>query len=81
MQTRVQKWGNSLAVRIPATFSQECHLTPGAKVDISVDKGQVVISPSRNKLELKDLLNAITDENKHDAVEFGSAMGKEIIDD
>ena len=47
MTTKVQQWGNSLALRIPKSFAKDVHLSKGASVDLSVDGGRLVIRPSR----------------------------------
>ena len=39
MQTKIQKWGNSLGLRIPRSFAAEAHVKEGSAVDLSVDKG------------------------------------------
>ena len=43
MQTVVQKWGNSLGIRIPALFAREFELKNGSFVDIIEDQGRLVI--------------------------------------
>ena len=45
MKTRIQKWGNSLAVRIPKSFAIEAHLDPDAMVDIALVDGKLIITP------------------------------------
>jgi putative transposon-encoded protein len=44
MQTTVQKWGNSLAVRIPRSFASEIQIESGTEVDLSIKNNQLVIS-------------------------------------
>ena len=45
MRSIIQKWGNSLAVRIPQSFAKDIHLKQGVIVNISLKKGSMVISP------------------------------------
>lgn len=79
MQTRIQKWGNSLAVRIPQAFASEAGLTKDSPVDIRLENGRVVISPARRKVyTLDELLADITPEKLHDEVDWGEPRGKEI---
>jgi antitoxin MazE len=75
MQTVVQKWGNSLGIRIPNLFVKEFDLRNGSSVDITDEDGKIVIKPKR--LVLSDLLSKINQENVHAEVESGSAVGKE----
>lgn len=79
MKATVKKWGNSAAVRIPASVMQATHLGLDEEVDVREEAGRIVIEPVRQKTyELRKLLKAITPENRHDAVDFGPAMGKEV---
>ena len=75
MQTVVQKWGNSLGIRIPAIYAKEFGLKNGSSVEIFEEEGKLVIKPKRNSLN--DLLMQITEENMHEAVETGNSLGKE----
>ncbi len=79
MKTRVRKWGNSLALRIPKSFAAEVGLTENLLVDLSVAKGRLVVQPrAEPPLRLDDLLRAVTDENLHHEWDTGPAVGKEI---
>lgn len=79
MIAKVQKWGNSLALRIPRTFALEAKLENDSDVDISLVEGQLVIKPIiKKKLKLAQLLSGITDDNMHKETETGEAIGKEI---
>jgi antitoxin MazE len=78
MRTRVQKWGNSLALRIPKSFAAEVGLRKEAPVEISLADGGLVIRPViEPKLTLKQLLAKVTKENLHHEVDTGPAVGKE----
>jgi len=79
METRVQKWGNSLALRIPKSFASEIGLQKETSVEISLDDGRLVITPvSRPKPTLKQLLAKVTQENLHHEVDTGTAVGNEV---
>ena len=79
MQTKIQKWGNSLAVRIPKAFVKEAHVAYGTSVDLTVDDGKIVIDPHRQpEYRLEDLLKGVTKRNVHAEVETGEAVGREI---
>ncbi len=75
MQTVVQKWGNSLGIRIPAIYAREFDLKNGSSVDIIEDQGKLVILPKRKTLE--DLLSFVTSDNIHSSVDTGVSVGKE----
>jgi antitoxin MazE len=78
MKTRVQKWGNSLALRIPKSFATEVGLQTDSSVEVSLVKGKLVITPIvKRKLTLRALLAQVTDNNLHREVDTGSAVGSE----
>ena len=79
MKTRLQRWGNSLGIRIPKAFAEETGMDTGSLVDLSVDsRGRLVIEPVRGpKYELSALLDGITDENLHTEVSTGRRRGRE----
>jgi antitoxin MazE len=79
MKTRIQKWGNSLALRIPKAFAAETNLKQNSTVDISLVEGKIVVSQaSEPAYSLESLLSRVTDENLHSEVDFGPPAGKEI---
>ncbi len=79
MQIKVQKWGNSLAVRIPKAIAAEVSVTENSIVEISVDKNVVVLKRVKGKrLRLRELVKGITKENMHSEFEWGAPVGKEI---
>lgn len=81
MSTKVQKWGNSLAVRIPDDVVEDMGLVPGKEVTVRKVRNTVVITPSRIKKRptLKELVARITPENRHDYQwDDVEPMGKEI---
>lgn len=79
MRIRVQKWGNSLAFRIPKAYAQETNFRKGSAVEISVADGKLVLTPAEKpKHILKDLLKKVTKENIHEEHNFGEKAGQEI---
>lgn len=75
MKTKVQKWGNSLAIRIPAAFTATLDLSPSSSVKLSIEKGRLIISPLEPlHFELNDLLAGITDENLHGEADMGGTI-------
>ena len=78
MLAKVQKWGNSLAVRLPSQIIKQAELAQDATVNISIEDHRIVIEPAM-KFELKDMLAKITKANLHNEVDFGGPVGKEIL--
>ena len=79
MLTKVQKWGNSLALRIPKAFAHDAHLENDSLVEISLVEGQIVITPVQApSWTLEELLAGINNKNIHHEIETGSAVGNEI---
>ncbi len=78
MLTKVQKWGNSFALRIPKTFADEMQMTVDTAVELSIADGKLVITPvERSEYSLEELLAQITPENLHDEVDWGAPVGQE----
>ena len=78
MKATVKKWGNSAAVRIPASVMQATQLGLDEVVDVREEAGRIVIEPVRQKTyDLDKLLKGITSKNQHEAIDFGPAVGKE----
>ena len=78
MKTQVQKWGNSLAVRIPKAFAADLGLAQDSTVELALKDGSLVVRPSpRLQFRLSDLLERVTEENLHREEDFGEAVGSE----
>ncbi len=78
MRTRVQRWGNSLAVRIPKSFAVELHLDHDSEVDLALINGQLAVVPvAIPSFTLDELLNGITESNLHQEIDTGAAVGQE----
>ena len=79
MLTKVQKWGNSLALRIPKAFALDAQLENDSFVKISFVDGQIIITPvSTPSRTLEELLAGINKDNIHHEVDTGIAVGNEI---
>ena len=79
MNTTVQKWGNSLALRIPRSVAQETHLHQGSVVGVSVIEGKLVVKPRRQRhYALAQLLRGVTTRNRHAACDWGERVGQEV---
>ncbi len=79
MKARIQKWGNSLALRIPKSFAMHSKIEQGSVVDLSLDNGRMIVEPSREQqYSLEELLAGVTKKNLHSEVDFGKPVGKEV---
>lgn len=79
MRTKIQKWGNSLALRIPKVFAVDVQLENDSLVEISVDQGKIIVTPvAAPNWTLEELLAGITKNNLHKEVDTGSPIGNEI---
>lgn len=78
MHSKVQKWGNSLALRIPKAFALEVGLREDADVDVSIRQGNLVVAPLKAPTyDLNDLLAKVTRRNLHAEIDLGPAAGRE----
>ena len=75
MQTHVQKWGNSLSVRIPSTFSRQLRINAGSLVEMKIDGDCIIIRAPHYKLE--ELLSQINESNIHSQLLDDSQKGNE----
>jgi antitoxin MazE len=80
METIIRKWGNSPALRLPSAVMKSAAFDLEQRVIITATKGRIVIEPARqSEYKLEDLLAGMTDENAHDAVDFGGPVGQEAL--
>ena len=78
-QARVQRWGNSLAVRIPKPFALEIGLEQNTLVTVSISEGKLLLEPIvEPKYTLEQLLAEVTEDNLHHEVDPGEAIGNEV---
>lgn len=86
MKVTIAKWGNSTAVRLPKSVSQDLGLVPGVQLDLVVQKDGILLrTPAKSS---KDLLaemvaemKRLGPENEPESVDWGPDRGSEIIDD
>ena len=79
MNATIQKWGNSLALRIPKAVARETQLENGSVVNLAIRKGMVIIEPSKKaKYQLDALLKGVSKKNIHRCVDTGPAVGREV---
>lgn len=77
MITRVARWGNSLALRIPRSVAAEFDVRDGDAVDVTVENGVITVRPATPRYTLDDLVSRITPRNRHRATNWGDAVGNE----
>jgi antitoxin MazE len=77
MDTKIQRWGNSLAVRIPKAYAEQMGLFSNSPVRISLEGERLVIESVR-RATLADLLAEVTPDNLHDETDWGASVGNEV---
>ncbi len=78
MLTTINRWGNSLAIRIPKAFAEQAEMEENTQVEIALDDDQITIQPVRKTWTLRELLAGVTDSNKHPAADWGEITGREV---
>ncbi|HEY4522860.1 MAG TPA: AbrB/MazE/SpoVT family DNA-binding domain-containing protein [Candidatus Paceibacterota bacterium] len=82
MSTKLQKWGNSLAVRIPDDVVEDAGLAPGTEVTVRKMRNSVVITPARAKkrspINIDEMIERIRPETLHGETDWGPPVGKEV---
>lgn len=79
MRANVKKWGNSTAVRSPASVLEAARFRVDDTVDVRAEDGKIVIELIREQgCDLDQLLDRITPENLHEPMEFGVGVASAI---
>lgn len=79
MRAAIQKWGNSLALRIPKSLAEDSSIQQGSVVDISLARGKLVITPvAEPTYSLDQLLAGVTKKNCHGEIDTGPPVGREV---
>lgn len=81
MKAKIQKWGNSLAVRIPKSFAVQTKIEQDSIVDLTLVGGKIIVEPEKKKprFSLEELLSDISEENIHSETDWGKPAGREIL--
>ena len=78
MKTKVQKWGHSLALRIPKALAADANVAAGTTVDLQIHEGKLIVEPLRGPYyDLDDLLAEIDIANLHEETGTGAHVGRE----
>jgi antitoxin MazE len=75
MRTHIQKWGNSLGLRISLQLSKRLNLQAGSLVNIDIEDDRIVIQKA--KYDLESMLDQMTPENSHSLLLDDSPIGDE----
>lgn len=78
MRVALRRWGNSLAVRLPATAARAMAVRDGSEVELVLEGQQLVIRPVDPGASLSALLARVTPENLHGEVSTGTPRGQEV---
>lgn len=74
---KISKWGNSLGIRLPHSMIQQLGWQEGVKVTLSTEGDRLILSSTKPKYYLDDLLKEITPEQQHEETHWGEAVGEE----
>lgn len=77
MQLSIAKWGNSLALRLPTHVLRSTHLEEGATVEVEVKDGSIVLTPTKKKFKLSELLEGEA-ELRRGEHNWGKPTGDEV---
>jgi antitoxin MazE len=78
MTTTVQKWGNSLGLRIPKNIADSIGLSVGGNVSVSLKNGAIIVELKSKILDLKKAMKNYKPEDYHAELDWGSPVGKEL---
>jgi antitoxin MazE len=78
MRSQLVKWGNSIAIRVPKAVLKESGMQEGDTVEFGAKKGAILAKAVKAEPTLDDLVARITPDNKHEAVDWGPARGREV---
>ncbi|MCZ0702012.1 antitoxin MazE [Natronobacillus azotifigens] len=78
MTTTIRKWGNSLGLRIPQNIAKKYGVDNGSEVELIDNGKQIIIKPLVKEPTLDDLLEQCTPDRRHEEIDWGKPLGKEI---
>jgi antitoxin MazE len=77
VRAKIQKWGNGIGLRVPKAIANGASLHAGSEVELTVVNGRLVVAPVDEDPSLEEMLDRVTDENRHGLIDWGPAVGKE----
>jgi len=79
MTSKVSRWGNSPAIRIPKPLLIAAGFSSTQNVTITATEGKLVVEPVQSpRFDLDELVSRITPENRHQEIDFGASVGREF---
>lgn len=78
MKTKVKKWGNSYAIRLPKSITDELMILEDSPMTVEKEGDKIILKKLSKEEELEELLSQITPENKHEEVDWGPPRGNEF---
>ena len=79
MRIKIQKWGNSLALRIPKAFAFQSRIRQDEYVNLTLDNDRIIVEPIEDeKYNLEELISGINKSNLHKEIDFGKKAGAEL---
>lgn len=80
IRASVGKWGNSAAVRLPATIMTQANFSAQQPINILLSKGRIILEPVNSpEFDLDEMLAQIQPEHLHGEIYFGGPAGKEVF--
>ncbi len=76
-QVKISRWGNSLALRIPAEAVRKLHIREGSLVSLATEEGKMTMEPETGELTLDELLEGVTPERVGGEIDWGRRVGNE----
>jgi len=71
---RVSAWGNSLGIRLPQAIAQQVGFVEGVSISLSVEGDNVVVSPTKPKYTLDELLKDAEPDRQHSEIDWGDSL-------
>ena len=79
MEARIQKWGNSVGIRIPSNIIKSLNLKQNDIVVLEQTDDKIIISiPKKKKIDLEELFKKYNGENLSKDFEWDEPVGREI---
>ena len=80
MTATIQKWGNSLALRLPKALATEAHMREGSQVQlVRTEEGLLLKASRKPRYRLSELLADVTKKNIHPETDWGPSVGRENL--
>ncbi len=79
MTATIQKWGNSLALRIPQAVAKQIHVKEGDPVTLKISSTGLTVKPAPKRPSLDELLARVTPGNLHPATDWSADVGREVV--